>query len=298
VLVALRVPISWKKASGGLVYSWVGLEINLRDWTLGISERRAAWLLSWFDRVLADGRILMRELREALGRMVFVYGAIKHDKPFLAPLFAFLGTRPAGACVELPLFVRMVLEWLRSRLRARRAQEVASAVRNAGPLFRVDAKAEGMAVAIGGWAPARDARGEIRKDLSPWFHFRLVPQDARLAFSRGLPSNSISSSELLASLVGVILLVPPEAPGTGTMMITGLTDSQVSASVVARGMSTAYPLCCVAMELAAQLEQRGLDLTLEWAPRDRNVEADSLADGRFEGFSPGRRVGSRVEDLP
>ena len=178
LLVALRVPISWKKARGGLIYTWVGLEINLREWSLGISERRASWLLGWFDRVLADDRILMRELREALGRMVFVYGAIKHDKPFLAPLFTFLNTRPAGACVELPLFARMVLEWLRGRLKARRAQEVAAVRPEAGPLFRVDAKAEGMAVAIGGWAPARDDHGIIRKDRSRWFYIRLDQQEA------------------------------------------------------------------------------------------------------------------------
>ena len=28
-------------------------------------------------------------LREALGRLVFVYGALAYDKPFLGPLFAF-----------------------------------------------------------------------------------------------------------------------------------------------------------------------------------------------------------------
>ena len=62
-------------------------------------------------------------------------------------------------------------------------------------------------------------------------------------------------------------------------------------------MSTTYPLCCVARELAAQLEQRGLDLTLKWAPRDRNAEADALADGRSEGFNPDLRVGGRVGDI-
>ena len=82
------------------------------------------------------------------------------------------------------------------------------------------------------------------------------------------------------------------------MTITGFTDSQVSASVVARGMSTAFPLCCVVMELAAQLEHRGLDLCLEWAPRDKNAEADALADGRTEGFSQDLRVGRSVQDLP
>ena len=210
----------------------------------------------------------------------------------------FLATRPGGACAELPLFDRMVLEWLRDRLRARRVQEVTMVMVEAGPLFRVDAKAEGMTVAIGGWAPERDHEGTIRKDRSKWFSMRLSREEAPWAFARGLPSGSISTLELLASLVGLILLVPPETLGRGTMTITGFTDSQVSASAVARGMSTAFPLCCVVMELAAQLEHRGLDLCLEWAPRDKNAEADALADGRTEGFSQDLRVGRSVQDLP
>ena len=167
-----------------------------------------------------------------------------------------------------------------------------------GALFRVDAKAEGMAVAIGGWAPVRDSNDTIRKELSPWFHVRLTPQDAPWAFARGLPAHSISTLELLASLVGLVLLVPPGRPGAGVMTITGFTDSQVSAAVVDRGMSTAYPLCCVVMELAAQLERRRLDLSLEWAPREKNAEADALADGRTEGFSPSRRVEINLRDPP
>jgi len=98
-----------EEGQGGLVYGWVVLEINLSGWSLGISEQRAAWLVGWFDRVLAANRVLMRERREALGRMVFVYGALKADKPFLAPFFVFLGTRPPGSCTELPLCVRMGL---------------------------------------------------------------------------------------------------------------------------------------------------------------------------------------------
>ena len=80
--------------------------------------------------------------------------------------------------------------------------------------------------------------------------------------------------------------------------ITGITDSQVSAAVVSRGMSTAYPLCCVVMELAAQLEERGLELDLAWAPRDQNAEADRLADGKYDGFSEGLRRGGRLSDIP
>ena len=37
---------------------------------------------------------------------------------------------------------------------------------------------------------------------------------------------------------------------------------------------------------------------LDWAPRDRNVEADALADGRLEGFDPALRVGQDFQSLP
>ena len=121
-----------------------------------------------------------------------------------------------------------------------------------GTVFRVDAKAEGMAVAVGGWAPVKDSDGVIQKSLSPWFHVRLTKEEAPWAFAKGLPAGAISSLELLASLMGVVLLAPADRSGAGVVGITGLTDSQVSAAVVARGMSTTYPLCCVAMELAAQ----------------------------------------------
>ena len=254
-------------------------------------------MVGWYNRVLETDRILMRELKEALGRMVFVYGAIKADKAFLAPLFAFLATRPAGACVELPLYVRMVLTWLRDRLVKRRTTPIAAEQKSHGALFRVDAKAEGMTVAIGGWAPAADETGCIRKDRSKWFSMRLTADDAPWAFSKGLPARAISALELLASTVGLILLSPPAAPDRGSIVATGLTDSQVATAVAAKGISTTYPLCCVAMELAAQQEERGLELGLEWAPREKNAEADALADGRTSGFDPQLRVGPGIADV-
>ena len=73
-------------------------------------------------------------------------------------------------------------------------------------------------------------------------------------------------------------------------MVTGLTDSLVSASVVTRGLTTTFPLCAVAMELAAQLESRGAELFLDWVPRESNSEADRLADGDSRGFDPALRV--------
>ena len=79
--------------------------------------------------------------------------------------------------------------------------------------------------------------------------------------------------------------------------MTGFTDSQVASNVLRRGMTTSFPLCCVAMELAAQLEHRDAELCLEWAPREENREADALADGRTEGFSPDLRAGLDFSEI-
>ena len=40
-LVVLGVPLSWRKTKGGFVYAWIGLEVDLRGWSLGLSASRA-----------------------------------------------------------------------------------------------------------------------------------------------------------------------------------------------------------------------------------------------------------------
>ena len=51
------------------------------------------------------------------------------------------------------------------------------------------------------------------------------------------------------------------------------------------------------MELAAQCEERGLDLHLDWVPREVNAEADALADGDFEGFSEDKRIEADLAEV-
>ena len=126
--------------------------------------------------------------------------------------------------------------------------------------MRVDAKAEGMIVAVGGWAPRYNEDGSIAKHRSLWFSIRLDEKSAPWAYAKGMPSRTISTLELLASTIGLVLLAPAGmgAEGSsGIVAVTGHTDSQVSSHVVTRGLTTTYPLCCVAMEMAAQLESLG-----------------------------------------
>ena len=76
LLAIFGIPISGPKANGGSIYCWVGYELNLAELSLGVSERRAEWLLGWFARILARNAVGAQELAEVLGRMQFVYGAL------------------------------------------------------------------------------------------------------------------------------------------------------------------------------------------------------------------------------
>jgi hypothetical protein len=105
----------------------------------------------------------------------------------------------------------------------------------------------------------------------------------------------------MAMLVGLIALGPADGEvkaSTGTIMMSTFTDSQVSAHAVARGASTSFPLCLVAMELAAQAEARGVKLLAEWAPREVNSEADALTNEMYEGFDANLRVNLDPSRLP
>ena len=292
--------MAWKKCHGGFTVTWIGFELALKSYALGVSERRAAWALSWFEKVLSDKMVLGSELTEALGRLGFVFGALLWDRPFLAPLYAFASVLKPGACVTLPVFVFTILSWLRDRLRKRR-HHTCTARPSAGSLFRVDAKAEGAAIMVAGWRPHTDAEGRIRKELSPWFAVELSEATAPWAYTRGEPYRVISALELLASTIALMVFGPavclPE-PCTAAVSVTGETDSQVATSVVAKGASTSFPLCAVAMELASQLEARSATLSLEWAPRYLNREADALTNGNFTGFDPERRLHVDFAGLP
>ena len=67
--------------------------------------------------------------------------------------------------------------------------------------FRVDAKAEGECIVIGGWEILRGDRVEKGR----WFSIRLNRHNAPWAYLKGEPFRNIASLELTAVLVAVIL---------------------------------------------------------------------------------------------
>ena len=69
----------------------------------------------------------------------------------------------------------------------------------------------------------------------------------------------------------------------GVCRVSGGTDNKGNGHVVAKLMTTTFPLGAILMELSAQLELRGMLLDLAWAKREENVLADKVSNGFFDG---------------
>ncbi|CAL1146446.1 unnamed protein product [Cladocopium goreaui] len=62
--------------------------------------------------------------------------------------------------------------------------------------------------------------------------------------------------------------------------------------VVARLLTTKFPLACFLMELALQLQRQEADLELFWLPRLQNEKADALTNQCYIAFDPAKRCRS------
>ena len=167
--------------------------------------------------------------------------------------------------------------------------------RTGGKIFRVDAKAEGATVVIGGW----ETHGGTVPSESRWFSVRLTRKNAPWVFVKGEPFKVIASLELLAITVA-IMLFEPEAKWkgmAGRLSLTAFTDNQANSYVLDKYMSTAFPLSVVLIELALHLQRSQVDLDLQWIPRDQNVEADALTNEEFGDFNADLRLPVEIEEL-
>ena len=145
---------------------------------------------------------------------------------------------------------------------AGRVCEIRAVGADLGEAFRSDAKAEGDTEVVGGWECIRGARpAEAR-----WFSVALTRATAPWAFARGEPFRTIAALELYATLLSVMLFSGSwPVSSSGRVRLTGTTDNLGNSWILARPMSTKFPILVVLGELAVQLRRRELRPTaLRW----------------------------------
>ena len=239
--------MAWHKLKGGDQLEWIGYFVDLGRFQLGITEKRVQWAVRWIEDKIREGRVRLGEMREGLGRLQFVAGPLDHLRPFLGPIYGWVAAAPRYTRPQMPLMIRLILEFIAFELRQGNVVDCRAADLDLGEVFRLDAKAEGDKVAIGGWR-CDDVK---RTKDAVWFAVSLSRKNAPWAFQKDEAFRTIASLELLGVLVGLMVLVP-DAPAkgadlTGTISVSCGTDNLGNTFLLDRGITTKYPLGVVLM---------------------------------------------------
>ena len=75
-------PLSWCKTACGDVVSWVKFELLHRTHQVGTTQWRAEWFTRWAKEVSESNTVNVISFEEWLSRVVFVAGALEHERPF------------------------------------------------------------------------------------------------------------------------------------------------------------------------------------------------------------------------
>ena len=294
-------PFSWKKCRGGLKGDWLGYWLDYERFELGISEKRGRWLRNWAKKILSDRLVQISSMAEGLGRLCFVSGVVEYYRPFLAPMFAWTASAPAGAVLPVPPMILLVLDWITKELEtgrlttSHRARPV-----DQGEIFRTDAKAETDFVVLGGW---KSEGGQLPQEAQ-WFSLRLTKEEIPWLFEKGHGSRTVAASELLATLLAVHLFAPDrtgEIDRVASFVATsveGITDNKGNSYVVKKLLSTKLPLGAVVMQLASVLARKAIWLNLTWKPREENTLADALTNEDFSCFDQAKRREVAWSEVP
>ena len=166
----LGAPLPWHKTNGegrgggGDTLVWVGFELMLRSRSIGISARRAQWFIRWTQKIANAPTVHMASFEVGSGRIMFVAGALEHERPFLGPLYKFISIHSRNSISRIPSYVSFILQYLSSEISKKRHYHCGTRITTADCSPRVDAQASADRTGIGRWFPTRDADG----NLNPW----------------------------------------------------------------------------------------------------------------------------------
>lgn len=288
LMAALGAPFKWAKQRGGLVTEWIGLTTDYRSFSMGLSERRAAWVVQWIDSLNRRKEVTCREFSAGLGRLGFSALALPWEKPLLGPLYAWSSAIQANrGAMTIPWSVQFILNWIAQRLEAGGHMEmVKRPPSSGGTSLRIwtDAKATEQAAWIGGWLEeCKDSR-QCR-----WFSLQVTEASAPWLYYRGKnPKRVIAALELLATLIALKLWL--RNPGdSAEVHAEAFTDNRGNSFILQKGLSTKYPITILVIEVAETLRRCDAFATLTWVRRDGNVLADALTNEDFSSFDPRKR---------
>ena len=283
---ALGTPFAYKKFSGGIDAQFVGYKLDYKMVSLGVNERRGAWLLEFLASLKKDKfTVHMRRFAEFLGRLGFVSRVLCWMKPHLAPLYTWSAALDKGTVATMPKLVRLVCMYIEQQLMAKTFMYSCKRPHVIeGDLFRTDAKCETGKVTFGGYH-----LGDGR-----WFSLSVSPSEAPYLFKANGDSQWASApSELLAVMIALQVygfLEDSAERKQFDLVVQGGTDNRSIEQMTRKAATTRWPLVLVNMQLTDSTMRSGMRVGLKWRPRDENTVADDLTNEKFDQVDIAKRV--------
>ena len=297
VMEIFATPFKWEKTRGGLQTDWIGLHTDYRQYKLGLSITRAQWLSSWCREIAKQQRVSPRTFASGLGRLCFSANALIWERPFLGPLFAWsAAVSSMQKEVNVPWAICFILLYMADRFdKGERLMPPPQMRHKQGILFKTDARADETGAWVGGWEP--HPSGNLKH--SRWFALEVTKGWAPWAFIKNNPQRVIASLELLGTLLGIIFFSDRWSRcSQGSVLGKAITDNLGNSFIVAKQMSTKFPITLLLMEMTEWLRDLDVVLDLEWVPRDQNAEADALSNMEVKDFSEELQVQIVPEKIP
>jgi hypothetical protein len=284
-LVALEmagVPFSYPKFRGGFQMDYVGYWMDYSRFELGLSEKRANWLIKFVEDLQADGWLTgVKQFQEFHGRLGFASQVLPWIRPLLGPGYAWLTAVSKGTTLKVPELLATTCVFIREKFKSGlRKLPCGSREEHLGEVFRTDAKCADERVVLGGWKLGRSS--DPRE--ADWFALELGPEEVPWLFRGRSSSWASTSAELLASVVALQIFDVGSSSSRRAAHVLhcgGGTDNKAAESLSRKGLSTKFPLMIVLMEYLAICERKRMRVQLEWRPRESNVEADDLTNLEF-----------------
>ena len=141
---------------------------------------------------------------------------------------------------------------------------------------------------LGGWRPVKDKNGNIDTRLSPRFSVEIRREDWPWIYERDdKPALVISTLEALAILIALKLFYGSTSTDPKKVIVAPTwTDNRGNGALLNKLMTTKFPGCALLMELASFMKRRSMKVVVDWTPREGNKDADRLANGIVDDFTP------------
>ena len=192
----------------------------IRSWSVGVSEKKVAWLVQWVDRLVAEGQVLGREFKAGIGRMGFLAGAATSAR--VGPT----------SFVTLHMAVKLSLTFFKMVVSEKPRKIVSNLPRVLGEVFRVDAMADQDGIAVGGW----ESYNGRSPSQAQWFSLKLTKKNAPWLYVKGEPFRVIAAAELVGVLVALVVFGKEAVwkRGAGRLRVSGFTDNLGNSYVLDR----------------------------------------------------------------